>query len=227
MDIIDESPDNLPPLNCYDIVGVSTTTRTALRACQIADEVRAEDCHAVVGGIHATMRIDESLRFFDTVVAGEGEYPWRLFLRDFENGDPNRLYRTFERESMDSLPFPDRSRISDDYGIGSIQTSRGCPFNCSFCSVTAFNGKKYRFRSPELVLDDLATIPQKYIFFVDDNLVGNTKRSFDRAKRIFRGKVERKLERQYMAQVTINFGSDIELIELTAASGCWAVFIGI
>ncbi|MCK4235533.1 MAG: radical SAM protein, partial [Candidatus Krumholzibacteria bacterium] len=106
-------------------------------------------------------------------------------------------------------------------------TSRGCPFNCSFCSVTAFNGKKYRFRSPGLVLDELATIPQKYIFFVDDNLVGNTKRSFDRAKLIFRGMVERKLERQYMAQVTINFGSDIELIELAAASGCRAVFIGI
>ena len=187
VDIIDESLDNLPPLSCYDIVGVSTTTRNALRAYQIAEEARAEDCYTVAGGIHATMRTDESLRFFDTIIAGEGAYPWRLFLRDFEKGDPNRLYRAFERESMDSLPLPDRSRISDDYGIGSIQTSRGCPFNCSFCSVTAFNGKKYRIRSPELVLDELATIPQKYIFFVDDNPVGNTKRSFGRAKRIFRG----------------------------------------
>ncbi|TFG89737.1 MAG: hypothetical protein E4H15_08850 [Syntrophobacterales bacterium] len=86
VDIIDESLDKLPPLSCYDIVGVSTTTRTALRAYRIAEEARAEDCYTMAGGIHATMRTDESLRFFDTVIAGEGEYPLEAIPPGFRKG---------------------------------------------------------------------------------------------------------------------------------------------
>ncbi len=227
VDIVDESFENIGPLDRYAIVGVSITTRSALRAYQIAELAKSKGCYTVAGGIHATMWIEETSRFFDTVVSGEGELQWRLFLQDYEKGRPNRLYKSPDYPILDTIPYPNRSLMSDTYRVGSIQTSRGCPFNCSFCSVTVFSGKRCRYRSPDLVLKELSSIPQKYVFFVDDNLIGCSDRSIYRAKKIFRGMIERKLGKRFMAQVTINFGLDEELIKLASQSGCRGVFIGI
>ncbi len=225
--ILDESVDSIDSLERFSIVGISTTTRTVPRAYQIALEARAQGCYTVAGGIHASMRPKEALRYFDTVIIGEGELLWPVFIKDYEMGRQKRLYKAEFRPEMDDLPFPNRRLMGAHYPVGSIQTSRGCPFDCYFCSVTVFNGKRCRYRSPELVLEELAGIPQKHIFFVDDNLIGCSQRTYDRAKRIFRGMIKRKLKKKYMAQTTINFGFDDELIELASESGCRAVFIGI
>ncbi|NIM19854.1 MAG: radical SAM protein [Candidatus Latescibacteria bacterium] len=227
LEILDESFENIGELERFAIVGVSIATRSALRAYQIAEEAKSHGCYTVAGGIHASMRVEETLSYFDTVVSGEGEESWQRFLKDYEAGAPKRLYEASEHQSMDEIFAPRRSSMSDFYQVGSIQTSRGCPFNCSFCSVTVFSGRRYRYRSPDLVLEELLSIPQKYLFFVDDNLVGCSERSIDRAKKIFKGMIERKLGKKYIAQVTINFGFDDELIELASESGCGAVFIGI
>lgn len=227
VDILDEALGDVDSLGGYDIVGLTVTTRSALRSFRLAERARASGCYTVAGGIHATMRREETLRYFDTVVEGEGEAPWRIFLEDFERGEPKRVYTPSPFQDLDALPAPKRSAMSDRYRVGSIQTSHGCPFNCSFCSVTAFNGGRYRHRSPGLVLNELSAIPQKYLFFVDDNLAGVSERSIARAKEIFLGMIERGLGKEYFAQVTVNFGLDNHLLELASRSGCRGVFFGI
>jgi radical SAM superfamily enzyme YgiQ (UPF0313 family) len=227
VEIVDEAIDDVGSLEGYDVVGVTVSTRSALRSFQLAERAKAAGCHTVAGGIHATMRREETLGYFDTIVEGEGEMPWRSFLEDFERGAPKRFYSPSPFQDLDALPAPKRSAMNGRYSVASIQTSRGCPFDCSFCSVTAFNGGRYRHRSPALVLDELESIPQKYLFFVDDNLAGVSERSIARAKDIFRGMVERGLGKEYFGQVTVNFGLDDELLELASRSGCRGVFFGI
>jgi radical SAM superfamily enzyme YgiQ (UPF0313 family) len=225
--LIDESFEDVEDFSGHSIIGISTNTRTALHAYELARRAKECGCYTVAGGIHASMCTQEALLYFDTVISGEGEILWRDFLRDFERAAPRRVYESTSFEEMDALPFPDRGAMRAPYSVGSIQTSRGCPFNCSFCSVTAFNGKRYRQRHPEGVLRELESIPQRYVFFVDDNLIGCSRASRDRAYAIFNGMIRRRMHKRYIAQVTIDFGLDDRLLSAAHESGCAGVFIGV
>jgi radical SAM superfamily enzyme YgiQ (UPF0313 family) len=101
-----------------------------------------------------------------------------------------------------------------------VQTTRGCPFNCSFCSVTAMSGAKYRFRPVEHVVAELRTLGGRFIYFVDDNIIGNPQW----AKALFKAFLPLKLG--WASQVTVNFARDPDLMRLARASGCLGVFIG-
>jgi len=99
--------------------------------------------------------------------------------------------------------------------------------DCEFCSVTAFNGKRYRRRPPGEVLAELETIPEKRIFFVDDNIIGYGKESRDQALAIFKGMVERKLNKWWFCQASLNFGDDEEVLFWARRAGCRMVFLGL
>jgi len=111
--------------------------------------------------------------------------------------------------------------------FASVQTSRGCPMDCDFCSVAAFNGRRYRRRASEEVLDELETIPQKMIFFVDDNIIGYGNEAREEALKIFKGMVKRKIKKWWFCQASLNFGDDEELLKWAGRSGCKMVFIGL
>jgi radical SAM superfamily enzyme YgiQ (UPF0313 family) len=99
--------------------------------------------------------------------------------------------------------------------------------DCEFCSVTAFNGRRYRRRPPEEVLDELETIPHKMLFFVDDNIIGYGKESREQALEIFRGMVERKLDKWWFCQASLNFADDDEVLRWAGRAGCKMVFLGL
>ena len=99
--------------------------------------------------------------------------------------------------------------------------------DCEFCSVTTFNGLRYRRRPVEDVLDELASIPQKLIFFVDDNIIGYGRESQEQAKELFRAMVERKLNKLWFCQASLNFADDEELLRWAGRAGCRMVFIGL
>jgi radical SAM superfamily enzyme YgiQ (UPF0313 family) len=99
--------------------------------------------------------------------------------------------------------------------------------DCEFCSVTAFNGRRYRRRPPEEVLDELETIPQKMIFFVDDNIIGYGQTSRKQALALFKGMVERKLDKWWFCQASLNFGDDKEVLQWASRAGCKMVFLGL
>jgi len=208
-----------------DLVGVTAFTSQAYRAYEIATGFRSRDVPVVMGGIHATMRPEEALACVDAVVTGEAEPAWAQVLTDVRIGALRRLYAGAHAD-MDGIPPARHDLLSGDYAFGAIQTTRGCPLNCSFCSVTAFNGYRYRQRPIADVVREFGAIREKRVLVVDDNLIGTSRAHIERAKELFRAMIRAKLGKQWIAQVTINMADDDELLALAAKAGCTGVFIG-
>lgn len=208
-----------------DLVGVTAFTSQANRAYQIAAEFRARGVPVVMGGIHATMCPQEAQERVDSVVTGEAEPVWGQVLADAREGALRPFYEGAHAE-MDRVPPARHDLLTGDYAFGSIQTTRGCPLNCSFCSVTAFNGFRYRQRPIADVVREFGLIREKLVLVVDDNLIGTSQAHLARTKDLFRAMIEAKLRKRWIAQVTINMADDDELLALAARAGCAGVFIG-
>ena len=208
-----------------DLVGITAFTSQANRAYEVAGHFRNLGIPVVMGGIHATMCLDEATQHADSVVTGEAEGLWPQVLEDARHG---RLKRRYDGELADinDIPAARHDLLAGRYALGAIQTTRGCPLNCTFCSVTAFNGARYRQRPIPDVVREFQSIREKHILVVDDNLIGTRPEHIARAKELFRAMAEVKLRKQWIAQVTINFADDEELLTLAEKAGCRGVFIG-
>jgi len=209
-----------------DLVGITSFTSTAARAYHLAQTYRKKGIKVVMGGVHPTMCKDEALQYADSVVMGEGESVWKEVINDFENNRLNRLYLG-KPADMATLPQPRRDLFGSEYIVGSVQTARGCPMDCDFCSVHSFNKRTHRLRPVEKVLDELETVKQKLVFFTDDNLVGYSKEAHRRTIELFKGMVQRKIKKWWICQASLNFGDDDQLLFWARRSGCRLVFIGI
>jgi radical SAM superfamily enzyme YgiQ (UPF0313 family) len=208
-----------------DLVGLTAFSSQAPRAYQLAKEFRARGIPVVMGGIHATMCTEEALAHVDSVVAGEAESVWAQVLEDAGAGRLAREYKGIHLD-LDNVPQARHDLLPDGYHFGSIQTTRGCPFDCSFCSVSTFNGRRFRYRPIEKVIQEFKSIREKRVLVVDDNLVGGSREHFARAKDLFRAMIRERIDKQWMAQVTVNMGDDEELLDLAAKAGCAGLFIG-
>jgi len=209
-----------------DLVGLTAFTPQAPRAYEIAAQFRRRGIPVVMGGIHASLVQDEAARHADALFIGECETLWPTVIADVEAG---RLQPRYDGGTKgESIVQPDR-RIFEkyDYEYVSAQTSRGCPMDCSFCSVTVFNGRHFRMRTVEDVIEEIAAIPQTDIIFVDDDLNGFSRKARQRCVDLFRAMADAGLKKQWITQVTINFGDDDELPALARAAGCAGVFIGL
>ncbi|MCJ7547703.1 MAG: B12-binding domain-containing radical SAM protein [Deltaproteobacteria bacterium] len=209
-----------------DLVGITAFTASANRAYEIAALYRQQGVPVVMGGIHASMCPDEALRFVNAVVIGEAEAVWPRALADIEAGCLQQKYQG-EWSDLSGMPCPRRDLFHPDYMFASVQTSRGCPMDCEFCSVTAFNGRRYRRRPAEEVLAELEQIPQKMLFFVDDNIIGYGPASRKQALALFKGMVKRKLDKWWFCQASLNFGDDEEVLSWASRAGCKMVFLGL
>lgn len=208
-----------------DLVGITAFTSQANRAYEIAAHFRGLGTPVVMGGIHATMCLDEAVEHVDSVVTGEAEGVWKEVLDDARHSKLDRVYDGGIAEIGD-VPFARHDLLTTGYAFGSIQTTRGCPMNCAFCSVTAFNGGRYRQRPVPDVVREFQSIGEKYVLVVDDNLVGTSPEHVARAKDLFRAMARANLRKEWIAQATINFADDDELLALAANAGCRGVFIG-
>jgi radical SAM superfamily enzyme YgiQ (UPF0313 family) len=171
------------------------------------------------------MRPAEALERVDAVVSGEAESVWATVLADVRNGGLQRFY-SGPRLEMDGVPLARHDLSPAGYPLGAIQTTRGCPLNCSFCSVTAFNGGRFRFRPVEDVIREFRRIREKYVLIVDDNLIGTRQDHLARTKDLFRAMIKADLGKRWVGQATMNLADDEELLRLAAKSGCVAVYIG-
>lgn len=228
VELIDEQCEGARDYDAVDadLVGLTAFTTQAPRAYQIAAQFRARGIPVVMGGIHASLVSDEASRFADAIFIGECEAVWPKVIADVERG---RLEPRYDGGTTGGgLLHPDRRIFAKyPYEYVSSQTSRGCPMDCSFCSVTAFNGRLFRMREIADVIAEMSTIPQRDIIFVDDDLNGFSPKAKRRCADLFRAMTDAHLGKQWITQVTINFGDDDELPRLARAAGCAGVFIGL
>jgi len=143
IEIVDEAVQDVDVEAHADLVAITCMTPMAPRAYEIAAAFRQRGIPVVMGGIYVSMVPDEAVRYADSVVVGEGEYVWQDLLKDFENGGIKKYYRGGDRPDIENLPVPRRDLLKGNYFVQTVQTSRGCPYDCNFCSVTLFNGGRY------------------------------------------------------------------------------------
>lgn len=209
-----------------DLVGISAFSCVASRSYEIAEYYRKKNIPVIIGGIHVTMEQEEALEHVDTIITGEGESVWAEVLEDFLKGALKRCYHG-EQLPLEDMPVPKRELFSKKYMFGSLITSRGCPMYCSFCSVTIFNGGNHRQRRVEDVLDELEAMPQRFIFFADDNIIGHGEEREKRALKLFKGMVDRKLKKQWVGMASINIGFNHEVLKWAKKSGCIMLYLGL
>lgn len=214
-------------LTKVDVVAMSLMTSTAERGYQIADVIRkvAPKVRIVMGGSHATYMPEEAANHADLVVKGEGE---EIILDAVENRNLSGIIQAPPVKNLSSYPIPDLSILSEKNRPprqAPISTSRGCPFDCVFCTVSATFGRKCRFRDPEQVLEEInMRISEGYkkLFFYDDNFAINKERTKD----MLRGMLEKKLKISWSAESRADIAKDKELLELMAKTNCNTMLIG-
>lgn len=202
-----------------DIVGISILTSTAKRGYQIAGKFPKEK--VIMGGVHASLVPEEALRYAGRVVLGEAE---EVIADVVEGRTEGSVIQGRPVENLDALPYPDFSLIAGYDSpslVRPVSTSRGCPFDCSFCSVTKMFGRKYRFRSRENVINELASSKAKEHFFCDDNFTAQPSRS----RRLLEALVKMKIGR-WTCQVRCDAAKDKRMLDLMAEAGCRSVCIG-
>jgi len=150
---------------------------------------------------------------------------WATVLEDVRAGTLKRRYDG-GRAEMSSFVSARHDLLPHGYGFGSIQTTRGCSLNCSFCSVTEFNGAQYRQRPIADVVKEFKSIPESRILIVDDNLIGRKPQHIERAKELCRALIEADTGKSWIGQTTINVADDEELLDLAEKAGCVGLFIG-
>ena len=222
--IIDENVESIDFNTDADLVAVTATTTQAPRAYEILSEFKRRGIPTIIGGIHASVMTEEAMNYSDMVAVGEADDLWPRILNDFEAGQMQRVYRADGFPSIRNIPEIDRSLFSSKYMIQSVQTSRGCPCNCSFCSVTKFNGSKYRFRSIQDVVKEISQIRDKRLFIADDSIVGLGTEGIDHARQLF--KELKKIGKSWGSQVCITIAEHDELLRAAAEAGANTFYIG-
>lgn len=226
IEIIDENFDDFHYKEA-DLVGFTAFTSNVYRAYQIAQMYRQNGIHTVMGGIHVSMMPDEALNYIDTVVKGEAESVWATVISDFEKGQIKRVYYGTRLPANQLVPAR-HDLFHPAYDFASIQTTRGCPWRCDFCSVHAFNGTAYRQRPVKDILDEIElTMNKELLFFVDDNIIGYSKKSLARTIELLKGMKERGYKREWISQASINFAENEEVLQLAHDTGCKMVLLGI
>jgi radical SAM superfamily enzyme YgiQ (UPF0313 family) len=210
-----------------DLVALSFMSHQAHRAYQLAAGFRSRNIPVVMGGFHATLAPDECARHADALVLGEAEESWPRLLKDFQAGRLQARYQAKKLSDLKNLPVPRYDLLNlKRYKLLNIpsQTTRGCPYNCSYCEVTQVYGGKFRHRPVAEVINEIQEIRQitgsDFIYFVDDNFVANREHALKIMKRLV------PLKLIYGCLATTNVGDDPEVLDLMARSGCLHVNIG-
>lgn len=220
--VTDELVEDIDFAYPADVVALSVNTTSAFRSYEVAKAFREKGAKIIMGGIHPSMMPYEAQFYTDSVVVGEAEEIWKEIIEDAANGKLKSRYQAEKYPDPDNIPHPAwQSLNSKKYFVSrTFQTSRGCPYNCSFCSSTKFFGVKHRSRPIENIIEEIKAYNKKFLVFVDDNIVGNNDYSKDFFKEL------KKCNKRWVAQSSIDIASDDELLRLAAESGCAGLLIG-
>ncbi|MCK5579500.1 MAG: radical SAM protein [Planctomycetes bacterium] len=229
-------------LKKYDIVGIGSLSNTIPAAYRLADSLKGQGPKVVMGGPHVTFMAEEALNHCDYVVLGEGEVTFPALLEALGKDQPldsipglayrrpnGEVHNTGLAATVDykNLPSPDFS-LSPQVKPGRVPqivvTSRGCPHNCNFCSVTPIFGKRYRFKSSEQVISELRAVLNQSVCFGDDNFCAHR----PRAKALLRDMIAQKaVPLRWAAQICVEATEDKEFLSLMRETRCRTAYIGV
>jgi radical SAM superfamily enzyme YgiQ (UPF0313 family) len=221
--LVDENVEPVDLAEPADLVAISCMTASAPRGYQIADAFRDRNVPVVMGGMHPSALPEEAGEHADAVVVGEAENQWPRVFADFAAGRPERLYRSEVRPQLKDLPIPRRDLLRTDryLTVNLVQTARGCPYACRFCSVSPTFGRAYRFRPVPEVIEEVRSLGTRWVAFQDDNIVASP----SRARELFEALLP--LRVNWIGQGDLTMAGDPELLTLMARSGCTAMFVGL
>ncbi len=222
--LVDETIEPVPSGDDYDLVAITMMTYQSAHAYELADAFRSGGVPVVLGGIHPTVLPSEAQAHADAVVVGEVEPLWSGLLGDLLSGKLRPRYTAPEPTgNILSVPQARRELLAGKKYLTTqtLQSTRGCPYNCPFCTVTPYFGHRFRHRSIEEVIDEVGAFPKDFVLFLDDNVLADLPRARQFLERMV------PLGKRWAGQATLNFAEDPKLLELLARSGCIAIFVGV
>ncbi|HYR77178.1 MAG TPA: radical SAM protein [Pyrinomonadaceae bacterium] len=219
----DEHVEKLDLNDEPDLVVIQVYITNAYRAYRMADHYRTRGAYVVLGGLHVTSLPDEAAPHADTIFIGPGEDTFPRFLRDLAAGSPQLRYESAVR-TLEGLPPIRRDLIQRHRYLvpNSIVVSRGCPHHCTFCYKDAFfaGGRSFYTQLVDDALAEIARLPGRHLYFLDDHLFGNT--GF--ARDLFRGM--KGMGRVFQGAATVDSILRDDLVADAAAAGLRSLFVG-
>ena len=204
-----------------DLAAITVETYTAKRAYEIAAEYHRRGVRTLLGGYHVTLLPDEAQMYADSILVGYAEPLWTQVIRDAEKGVLQRRYTQNKAQPYEyGMPRRDIFQGKPYFKLSCLETGRGCPLHCNFCSIAAVTASRYNGRPIDSIVAEIAALKNRNVFFVDDNFVGNLKHARELCHEIAPLKI------RWVGQGTLNMARDEKLLEIMAESGCAGVLIG-
>ncbi|HLG19040.1 MAG TPA: radical SAM protein [Bdellovibrionota bacterium] len=223
--IVEEAFERLDLDESADLVGITMMTCQAPRGYFLADHFRKRGIRTICGGSHASFMTEECGRHFDSVVINEVEMVWEEIVGDFEADRMKPVYHSNKLIDLKDLRMPRKDlffNTGTTLNAQVLQTGRGCPLGCNFCTVTLMYGKTFRTRPIEHIVEEIKRYPSKIFFFVDDNIFLSKSHAYELCEALL--------------PLNIKWGSqgsmelicrDEKLLKLASRAGCMSLFVGI
>ena len=214
----------------FDLACFSVINAQYQRTYQLAEIYRKRGIPVVMGGVHPTALPEETLEHADYIFMGEAEDTFREFLRDFENGNPKRIYKADEPTDLTKIPPPRFDLMKqfdyvDKFNRFPIQATRGCPRKCDFCFLPEIYGAKHRHKTVDQVIKEVETVKsmvdQPFISFTDENMFIDREFAHELVKRMIPMNV------LWECYCDISAADDEELMDLLKQSHCTLLLIGL
>ena len=231
--IIDENVEPIDFARCAraDIVGVTGMVVQRVRMRQILGELKRRGAFTVVGGPWASVSEDYFGDLADVVFVGEAEETWPRFLEDWQAGRAAARYEQTEKTDMTRVPAPRFDLLKmRRYAFGSIQFSRGCPFQCEFCDIIVVFGRRPRLKTSPQIIAELEALRQQglsIVFIVDDNLIGNKRAIKEVLREVIDWQQANGYPLTFLTEASMDLADDDELMQLMTEANIVAVFVGV
>ena len=224
VEICYETIEDVPFDTDADLIGISSMGHAVMRTIAIAQEFKKRGKTVVLGGYMVSLMPEEAQKYCDSVMIGDSEETWPQMVRDFENGNLQKVYK--KKLTKLTYPIPKYELILNKK-IGNflpVQAGRGCPKTCSFCSIYCLYKGQYLKRDIDEVIRDIKKIKSlgfRQFLLLDDNIFSDRDYALKLCAEI------KKLKMYWMTQCSIDIAKDEELLDTIAKSGCYMLSFGL